>query len=231
MAAFCRDCLARHRRRPALPRLLLAAHPAPCRARHTDHLPCRLRRLLRHHREARRPDAGGQAADHRRRQARRRVDRLLHRANLRHPLGDADVRGAAALSARHHRPPQHGEIRRRQPPGARADARYDAAGRADLDRRGFHGSRRHRAAARHERRQGAGAVFRAGRKGDRHHRLDRARRQQVPGQDRLRPRQAARLRRAGPGRGRRVSSPTSRCSSSTASARSPRLASPRTATA
>ena len=85
-----------------------------------------------------------------------------------------------------------------------ADARYDAAGRADFDRRGVHGSRRYRAAARHERRQGAGAVFRACRKGDRHHRLHRPCRQQVPGQDRLRPRQAARLRRAGPGRGRRV---------------------------
>jgi len=49
------------------------------------------------------------------RQARRRVDRLLHRTNLRHPLGDADVRGTAPLPARHHRPSQHGEIRRRQP--------------------------------------------------------------------------------------------------------------------
>ena len=43
-----------------------------------------------------------------------------------------------------------------------------------------------------------------GSKGDRNHRLHRPCRQQVPGQDRLRPRQAARLRRAGPGRGRLV---------------------------
>ena len=95
MAAFCRDCLPRHRRRRALPGLLLAAHPAPSRARHADHLPCRLRRLLRHHREARRPDARRQAADHRRRQARRGLDRLLHRPHLRRALGDADVRGEA----------------------------------------------------------------------------------------------------------------------------------------
>ncbi len=57
-------------------------------------------------------------------------------------------------------------------------------------------------------------------KRDRHHRLDRACRQQVPGQDRLRPRQAARLRRAGPGRGRRVPRRQAGARSSTASARS-----------
>ena len=84
----------------------------PRRTRRADHRACRLRRVLRHHREARRPVARRQAADHRRRQARRRLDRLLRRAHLRRALGDADVRGAAALPARHRRPPEHGEIRR-----------------------------------------------------------------------------------------------------------------------
>ena len=51
-------------------------------------------------------------------------------------------------------------------------------------------------AARHDAGQGAGALCRPGRARDRHHRVDRARRQQVPGQDRLRSRQAARLCRA-----------------------------------
>ncbi len=111
---------ARRRRRRALPGLLLAAHPAPCRARHADHLPCRLRRVLRHHREARRPDARRQAADHRRRQARRGVDRLLHRAHLRRALGDADVRGAGG-SAR--TPPSSAPTWRNTPTSAARCAR------------------------------------------------------------------------------------------------------------
>ena len=50
-----------------------------------------------------------QAGDRRRRQARRGVDRLLHRPHLRRALGDADVQGAAALSARGRHPPGHGK--------------------------------------------------------------------------------------------------------------------------
>ena len=131
------------------PRLL--RHP---RTRHARHRACGLRCVLRRDREARRSRARRQAADHRRRQARRGLDRLLHRAHLRRPLGDADVQGAQALPARDRGPPGHGEIRRRRPRGARADVRADAAGRAALDRRGVHGPDRHRAAARHERRPG-----------------------------------------------------------------------------
>ena len=133
------------------------------------------------------------------------VDRLLHRAHLRRAFGDADVQGAQALPARHRHPAGHGQVRRRRPRGARADARADAAGRAALDRRGVHGPGRHRAAARHERRQGRWrALPRKVEREHRHHGLDRARRQQVPGQDRLRSRQAARLCRARQGRGRGV---------------------------
>ena len=82
------------------------------------------------------------------------------------------------------------------------DARLDPAGRAAVDRRGLSRSHRHRAAARHERRQGAGAFRACRRARARHHGFDRPVRQQVPGQDRLRSGQAARLCRARPGRGR-----------------------------
>ena len=152
MAAFCRDCLTDAGDAARCRAVRLAAPGAPSPSSTRSPSPCRLRRVLRHDREARRSVARRQAGDHRRRQARRRVDRLLHRAHLRRALGDADVRGAAAVPARHHRPAQHGEIRRRRPRGARADAGADAAGRAAVDRRGFHRSLRHRAAARHERR-------------------------------------------------------------------------------
>ena len=105
----------RRRQGHALPGLRLAAPAPPPRARRADHRPCRLRRVLRHDREARRSRPRRQAADHRRRQARRRLDRLLHRAHLRRALGDADVQGAAALPARRRRPARHGEIRPRRP--------------------------------------------------------------------------------------------------------------------
>ena len=184
----------RARRRRPLPRLRLAAAPAPSRARRARDRACRLRRLLRHHREARRSFARRQAGDRRRPQARRRAHRLLRRAHLRRALGDADVRGAAAVPARQRGAAGHGEIRARRPRGARPDARAHAAGRAGVDRRGVHRSVRHRAAARHDRRpRRSPALPREVEREPRHHRLDRALLQQVPRQDRLRPRQAARL--------------------------------------
>ena len=73
----------------------------------------------------------------------------------------------------------------------------DAAGRAAVDRRGISRPVRHRAAAWHVAGQGAGALCRRRREDAAHHRLDRAFLQQIPRQDRLRPRQAARLCRAG----------------------------------
>ena len=223
--SFCRDCLAdapeKATRCPACrsPRLVMHAE-----AQTAHHRPYRLRRLLRHDREARRPVADRQAADRRRRQARRGLHLLLHRAHLRRALGHADVRGAAPLPSRDGDPAEHGEIRRGRPRSAQAHVRSDAAGRAALHRRGLPRPDRHRAPARHERRQGAGALRHAGRARSRHHRVGRPVRQQVPRQDRLRSRQAARLCRDLGRRKRRPSSRPGRSASSTASARSARQA-------
>ena len=127
---------------------------APRRARHAHHRPRRLRRVLRHDREARRPEladkplivGGGK------RGVVTTACYIARTFGVRSAMPMFEAR--QALPARHHRAAQHGEIRRRQPPGARADAGAHAAGRADLDRRGVHGPHRHAAAARHERRQG-----------------------------------------------------------------------------
>ena len=97
---------------------------------------------------------------------------------------------------------EHGEIRRgRAGRSARMMLRPDAAGQpvsideAFLDLSGT--ERLHGAPPGRD----AGALRAARRAGARPHRLGRAVLQQVPGQDRLRPRQAARLRRDRPGRG------------------------------
>ena len=130
-----------------LPRLRLAAAHQPSRARPPRHRPYRLRRLLCLDREARRPVPARQAGDHRRRQARRRLDLLLHRPHLWRALGHADVQGAEGLPRRRRDQARHGEICRGRPPGPRADAGADAAGRAALDRRGLPRPLRHRTAA------------------------------------------------------------------------------------
>ena len=72
--------------------------------------------------------------------------------------------------------------------------RADAAGAAAVAGRGLDRPGRHRAAARRAAGADAGPAAGRDRARGRHHRLDRPGRQQVPGQDRLRPRQAARLR-------------------------------------
>ena len=203
--SFCRDCLADvPDHATALSGLPLAAPGASSRARQAHHRACRLRRLLRHDREARRPDARRQAGGGRRRQARRGSGGLLYRPHLRHPLGHADVRGQAPLPAGGRGQAEHGEICRGRPRRAPGHARPDAAGRAAVDRRSLSRSFRHRAPARSPGRQGAGAFRARGRARFRHHHLDRSRRQQIPRQDRLRSRQAARLCGARPGRSRHL---------------------------
>jgi hypothetical protein len=56
------------------------------------------------------PELARQAGDRRRRQARRRLDLLLHRAHQRRALGDADVQGARRLPGRGRHQAGHGEI-------------------------------------------------------------------------------------------------------------------------
>jgi hypothetical protein len=132
------------------------------------------------------PDACRQAADHRRRQARRRLDRLLYRPHQRRALGDADVQGAGTLPRRRRDPAEHGEICDGRAAGARHDARSDAAGSAAVDRRGLSRTRRHRTAAPRP----AGANSRQVRPRvegrDRHQRFGRPLLLQVPRQGRLR---------------------------------------------
>ena len=103
-----------------------------------------------------------------------------------------------------------------------ADPRHDgdahAAGAAAVDRRGGAGPRRHRGAARRAAGRGAGALRPRRRAAGRRHRLDRAGRQPAAGEDRRRPRQAARLRGDRRGRGRRRCSRRSRCGCCPASA-------------
>ena len=150
----CR-CFARDRR--------CAACGSPRLVRHEELgtlaiAPRRLRRFLRHDRKARRPLARGRTGHRRRRQARRGGGCLLRRPHVRGQIGNADVRGVAAMSAGESDPAEHGEICQSRPRGAPDDAGFDAAGRAAVDRRGVSRSERHRAAARPVAGQGAGAL-------------------------------------------------------------------------
>ena len=143
MPGFCRDCLDGRRRTPRTrcAALRLAAPRAPCRARHARHRPCRLRRLLRHDREARRPALADKP--------------LIIGGGKRGVVSTAcyiartfGVRSAMpmfeALRLCPHaivvRPDMEKYVDGR-PRGARADARAHAAGRAAVDRRGVPGPR------------------------------------------------------------------------------------------
>ena len=91
------------------------------------------------------PSLARQACDHRRRKARRRVDRLLYRPDLRRALGDADVQGPEGLPRRRGIKPnieKYAEVGREV---RAADAGADAPRRAGLDRRGVSRPLRHRA--------------------------------------------------------------------------------------
>ena len=122
-AILCRDCGALAARPTGAPeRCAACGSPrlvAPCRAGRAVDRAYRLRRLLRHGREARPAGAGRAAGHRRRRRARRRARLLLCRAALRRALGDADVQGARRLPRRRGDPPGHGEIPRGRARGAR----------------------------------------------------------------------------------------------------------------
>ena len=191
---------------------LLPRLPCRCAAAATRCPACGSPRLLRHGElatlaiahvdcdafyatiEKRDDPAPGRGAGHRRRRpARRRRRGVLRRPHLRREIGDADVRGVATVPAG---TASSGPIWTNipgRPRSAPDDAGADAACRTAVDRRGFPRSLRHRAAARHVARQGAGALCPRGRDQAAHHRLDRPVLQQIPRQGRLRPRQAAGL--------------------------------------
>ena len=124
--------------------------------------------------------------------------------------GHADVQGARPLPRTGGGAPRHGQICPHRPRGPARDAGADAAGGAAVDRRGVSRSVRHRTHSRRDPGADAGAVRPRYPARHRHHRLGRPLLQQVPGQDRVRSRQASRLRRARSGRRPRPCSPTSR---------------------
>ena len=132
------------------------------------------------------------ARDYRRREARGRIDLLLRGAYLWREIRHADVQGAGGLSACGRVSPTWRNIAW---PGAKsaADAGPDALGRAGFHRRSLSRSIRHRAPAPCQSGGDAGALCPARGGRSRDHRLDRPVLQQVPGQDRLGSRQAARL--------------------------------------
>ncbi len=88
---------------------------------------------------------------------------------------------------------RHGEICPGGTRGARHDGSPHPAGRAAVDRRSLPRPHRHRAPARHDAGEDACAFCQVHRNRDRHHGLDRTVAEQVPCQDRLRSRQAARI--------------------------------------
>ena len=190
-----------------LPRLRLAAPHRPCRARRSRHRPYRLRRLLCQRREARQPLPEGQARHRRRRAARRGLGGLLHRPALWRALRHADVQGAGGLPQCRGRLSRHGEIFAGGRGDPRDDARAHAAGGAALHRRGLPRPRRHRRAASRQPGAQPGAPRAGGRAAHRGHRLHRPQLQQIPGQDRLGPRQAPRLRHDRARRGGRLPRP------------------------
>ncbi len=181
------------RRRGPLPRLPVAAHGVPSRTVRPLHRAHGLRRLLCQRREARRPRPARQARDRRRRAAGCGDDGLLHRPDQGRALGHADVPGAAALPRGDHREAPVRGLFRRVAPDPRHDGGDDPRGGAPVAGRGLSRPHGHRAAAR----RAAGGDARApdppdaGRAG--HRRLDRAQPQQVPRQDRLGHREAARI--------------------------------------
>ncbi len=183
----------RGRLRP-LPVLRVAPRGRACRAVRAVGRACRLRRLLRQRREARPARAADPPGHRRRRQARRGLGLLLHRAHPRRAQRHADVQGAVGLPRCRGHQARHGEIRHRGPAHPRHDGGADAAGAAAVDRRGGARPVGHAGAARRAAGGGAGALRRGGGARGRRHRLDRPGGQPADGEAGGRTRQAARLR-------------------------------------
>ena len=176
----------------------LVRHPE---IQHSRHRPCRLRRLLRHDREARRPFAGRQAADHRRRNPRRGLDlpatsralmACVRRCRCSRRCSCARTRSSSGPTWRNTRR-SAGQVRTLMrdltplvEPVSIDEAFLDLSGTERL-----HG----RTAAPIARPLCARSRTTIG-----HHRFDRAVLQQVSGENRLRPRQTARLCSARPRR-------------------------------
>ena len=177
----------------ALPDLRLAAYGRPSGTDAADHRASGLRRLLRLGGEARPAGAARPGGHRRRRQARRGHYLLLYRPAVRRALGHADVPGAPALPGRGDHPAGILQVPRRERPHHGQAEGPDAAGAAAVAGRGVGRSGRVRAPARRLAGRGADPPAGGDRARDRHHRLGGPRRQQVPGQDRLGPRQATRL--------------------------------------
>ena len=177
---------------PGLPPGAVLVRPRPP----PPHDPARRHgRVLRGGRAARPPRAAGQAGHRRRRpqgrpRARRRLDRLLRGATLRHLQRDGDLGGVAPLPARHLPPPRHGELR----PGVRADhgdlPPLHRPRRAGFDRRSL------------PRRDGQRAGDGTGRE------IGRKLKQAIRDETELTPRSASRPRSSWPGRLRHEASPT-----------------------
>ena len=119
---------------------------------------------------------------------------VARRFGVRSAMGH--VQGARSLPPCGRAEARHGEIPQGGARGPEPDARGHAPGRADLHRRGVSRPRRTRAPGCRRR-----PACPADRGRDRHHGLGGTGGQQVPRQDRLGPRQAARLRRDRPGGG------------------------------
>ena len=116
-------------------------------------------------------------------------------------------------------PPDMAKYARVAPGDPRADAGADAAGRAAVDRRGLSRPLRLRGGERGGRRRDARALRAPRRARGRRDRLGRLELLQVPGEDGLRPRQAARLRPASAGGGEGLARAAGRSAGCGASAR------------
>ena len=195
----------------ALRPLRFAADDRSRSRRRAGDRPCRLRRVLRRGRKARRRQPQGQAGDRRRfGAARGRRHLLLYRSHVRGPIGDADVARPRAMPQCRRVAARHGEICAGWPRNSRPNAGAHALGRAAVHRRGVSRSDRLRRIQRRKRRRDARALRPASRSRDRRDGFGRPQLLQVSGETRLGSRQAARFRIDHAGRSEGLARPAKR---------------------